>query len=94
MIYPMNLLERMIFSIRLLDTYFCQHITQFLTNCRTLSNWQLEFDRWAPSVIKITYRGSPSVRKNLGPLLRQNKFNVCLTTYEYVIRDKAALAKV
>ncbi|ESN95813.1 hypothetical protein HELRODRAFT_86367 [Helobdella robusta] len=60
----------------------------------TISNWMLEFDKWAPSVIKIAYKGSPNMRKNCQPLLRSGKFNVLLTTYEYVIKDKANLAKI
>ncbi len=60
----------------------------------TLSNWVNEFNHWAPTVISIIYKGDPQQRKNLGGLLRHGKFNVLLTTYEYVIRDKAALAKV
>ena len=60
----------------------------------TLSNWMLEFDRWAPSVIKVPYKGSPNVRRSLQHQLRTSKFNVLLTTYEYIIKDKAALAKI
>ena len=54
----------------------------------------LEFDKWAPSVIKVPYKGSPILRKSVQPLLKSGKFNVLMTTYEYVIRDKAVLAKV
>ena len=61
---------------------------------RTLSNWVLEFEKWAPSVIKIAYKGSPNSRRLLVPQLRAAKFNVLLTTYEYIIKDKAALSKV
>lgn len=60
----------------------------------TLSNWMLEFDRWAPSVIKYSYKGSPNVRRQIASSLKATKFNVVMTTYEYVIRDKAILAKV
>lgn len=60
----------------------------------TLSNWVLEFDRWAPSVVKIAYKGSPAVRRSLSFQIRQLRFNVLLTTYEYVMKDKAQLAKV
>merc|ERR1719483_775863 len=60
----------------------------------TLSNWMMEFDKWAPSVIKIPYKGMPHVRRNLQMQLKANKFNVLLTTYEYVIKDKAILAKI
>lgn len=60
----------------------------------TLSNWMLEFDRWAPTVIKYSYKGSPNVRRQLAASLKTTKFNVVLTTYEYVIKDKATLAKI
>lgn len=60
----------------------------------TLSNWVLEFDRWAPSVVKIAYKGAPVVRRSLTQRIRQSRFNVLLTTYEYVIKDRATLAKI
>ncbi|XP_059142940.1 transcription activator BRG1-like isoform X3 [Physella acuta] len=60
----------------------------------TLSNWMLEFDKWAPSVVKIPYKGSPNVRRTLAPQLKSTKFNVLLTTYEYIIKDKATLSKI
>ncbi|XP_073398702.1 probable global transcription activator SNF2L2 isoform X2 [Dendrobates tinctorius] len=60
----------------------------------TLSNWQYEFDKWAPSVVKIVYKGTPAMRRSLVPQLRCGKFNVLLTTYEYIIKDKHILAKI
>ncbi|MEE6459257.1 hypothetical protein FKM82_000584 [Ascaphus truei] len=60
----------------------------------TLSNWQYEFDKWAPSVVKIAYKGTPAMRRSLVPLLKSGKFNVLLTTYEYIIKDKHILAKI
>ena len=54
----------------------------------------LEFEKWAPTVVKVMYKGSPAVRKALAAQLRGGKFNVLLTTYEYVIKDKSTLAKV
>jgi SWI/SNF-related matrix-associated actin-dependent regulator of chromatin subfamily A protein 2/4 len=60
----------------------------------TLSNWVNEFARWAPSVINIVYKGDPTQRRNISTLLKQGKFNCLSTTYEYVIRDKACLAKI
>ena len=59
-----------------------------------MSNWIMELDRWAPSVIKIGYKGSPNARKQLAAQVRAGKFNVLVTTYEYIIRDKAVLSKV
>lgn len=60
----------------------------------TLSNWLLEFDRWAPTVKKMAYKGSPNARRSLQTQLRHTKFNVLLTTYEYVMKDKSVLAKI
>ena len=54
----------------------------------------MEFDRWAPSVIKIAYKGNPQVRRLFHHQLRTAKFNVLLTTYEYIIKDKSVLSKV
>eukprot|EP00126_Sphaerothecum_destruens_P000053 Sdes_comp10072_c0_seq1m1666 len=59
----------------------------------TLSNWVLEFEKWAPSVICVIYKGTPPVRKTLQYQIRTGKFNVCLSTYEYIIKDKSFLSK-
>uniref|UniRef100_A0A8C6L879 SWI/SNF related BAF chromatin remodeling complex subunit ATPase 2 n=1 Tax=Nothobranchius furzeri TaxID=105023 RepID=A0A8C6L879_NOTFU len=60
----------------------------------TMSNWVYELDKWAPSVVKIAYKGTPGLRRGLVPQLRSGKFNVLLTTYEYIIKDKHILAKI
>ncbi|KAG5880736.1 hypothetical protein JTB14_009146 [Gonioctena quinquepunctata] len=60
----------------------------------TISNWMLEFEKWAPSVVVISYKGSPGVRRIIQNQMRAAKFNVLLTTYEYVIKDKSVLAKL
>ncbi|XP_067084526.1 probable global transcription activator SNF2L2 isoform X3 [Osmerus mordax] len=60
----------------------------------TLSNWAYELDKWSPSIIKIAYKGTPAMRRSLVPQLRCGKFNVLLTTYEYIIKDKQILAKI
>lgn len=60
----------------------------------TLSNWIMEFSKWSPSVLKIIYKGQPTARKSLAYQVRQGKFNVLLTTYDYVIKDKAVLSKL
>ncbi|KJE95751.1 smarca2 protein, variant [Capsaspora owczarzaki ATCC 30864] len=59
-----------------------------------LSNWQLEFERWAPSIVKHVYKGSPAARRALHPIIRGGKFNVLLTTYDYIVRDKNVLSRV
>ena len=50
----------------------------------TLSNWSLEFEKWAPSVNVVCYKGSPTVRRIVQNQMRAVKFNVLLTTYEYM----------
>lgn len=60
----------------------------------TLTNWTLEFERWAPSVKKIVYKGPPAARKLQQNQVRANDFQVLLTTFEYIIRDKAVLSKI
>ena len=114
--------------------HMLRNLSAFLN--RTLSNWVYEFDKWAPSVVKVSYKvsgisldgrslfvmaknlmkiegfgqslqlcskienisvlsqGSPAARRAFVPILRSGKFNVLLTTYEYIIKDKQVLAKV
>lgn len=60
----------------------------------TLSNWLLEFEKWAPSIIVVSYKGSPNMRRSAASQIRVGKFNVVLTTYEYVMKDKSVLSKV
>lgn len=60
----------------------------------TLTNWNLEFEKWAPSVSRIVYKGPPNTRKLQQDKLRQGKFQVLLTTYEYIIKDRPVLSKI
>ncbi|KAM5375918.1 hypothetical protein ACJZ2D_005708 [Fusarium nematophilum] len=60
----------------------------------TLTNWNLEFERWAPSVSRIVYKGPPNARKQQQDKIRQGKFQVLLTTYEYIIKDRPILSKI
>ena len=60
----------------------------------TLTNWTLEFEKWAPSISKIVYKGAPQIRKMLGHQVRQGGFQVLLTTYEFIINDRPTLSKV
>src|SRR5208282_1163187 len=53
----------------------------------TMTNWALEFARWAPSVKIICYKGAPPVRRNLSLVIRQGNWQVLLTTYEFIIKD-------
>ena len=61
----------------------------------TLSNWVNEFRRWCPSATVIVYKGTPAQRKGLFKAeVREGHFNILLTTYEYIIKDKASLRKI
>jgi SNF2 family DNA or RNA helicase len=60
----------------------------------TLSNWRLEFVKWAPDIKVIAFKGSPKERQLQGAEIRKGRFNVCLTTYEYVMREKGLLGRV
>lgn len=60
----------------------------------TLTNWTLEFEKWAPSLSKIVYKGPPLARKQHQEKIRQGRFQVLLTTYEYIIKDRPILSKI
>ncbi|KAJ1680088.1 ATP-dependent DNA helicase Snf21, partial [Spiromyces aspiralis] len=60
----------------------------------TITNWSLEFEKWAPSVRTIIYKGKPPERRELHRHIRAGQFQVLLTTYDYVIRDRPVLSKV
>lgn len=60
----------------------------------TLSNWMLEFEKWAPSVTTLSYKGSPAARRAVQGQIKAGRFNVLVTTYEYIIREKAILSKL
>ncbi|KAK6058327.1 protein, SNF2 family [Cooperia oncophora] len=60
----------------------------------TLSNWNMEFEKWAPSVVKVVYKGNKESRRRVEGQIRKGAFNVLMTTYEYVIREKALLGKI
>ncbi|ONH66121.1 Transcription regulatory protein SNF2 [Cyberlindnera fabianii] len=60
----------------------------------TLTNWNLEFEKWAPSVKKITYKGNPNARKTMQHDIRTGNFQVLLTTFEYIIKDRPLLSKI
>lgn len=64
----------------------------------TVVAWQREFDKWAPEMNVIVYMGDVSSRTVLReqewrhPGNKRLKFNVLITTYEILLKDKAFLA--
>jgi ATP-dependent helicase STH1/SNF2 len=60
----------------------------------TLTNWNLEFEKWAPSISRVVYKGPPLARKQQQQQLRYGNFQVLLTTYEYIIKDRPVLSKI
>ncbi|CAK8563616.1 unnamed protein product [Lathyrus sativus] len=62
-----------------------------------LPGWESEINFWAPSIHKIVYAGSPDERRRLfKERIIHQKFNVLLTTYEYLMNkhDRPKLSKV
>lgn len=61
----------------------------------TMSNWEMEFARWAPAVTVTVFKGDSKNRRRIyETIIEKNKFNVCLATYEYVVRGKNWLKRV
>jgi ATP-dependent helicase STH1/SNF2 len=61
----------------------------------TISNWTNEIQKWAPDMINVVYKGVPSARKQIyKEEVESGKFNILLTTYEYVMKDKSFLSKL
>lgn len=62
----------------------------------TISNWIMEFSKWAPEIKLKVYKGAPNDRRNIAHQIKmeKEKFNVILTTYEYIMKDKFFLKKV
>lgn len=60
-----------------------------------MSNWVRELDAWAPSLVKVVYKGDPGTRKRIqARQMHGGKYNVLLTTYEFVVKDKNVLGKI
>jgi len=69
----------------------------------TLSNWMDEFHRWVPSIPIVMYHGTPQQRNDIfkTKIMRHlhggrptDKFPVVCTSYEMVLKDRAALSRI
>ncbi|KAM5569323.1 putative ATP-dependent DNA helicase CHR12 [Rosa sericea] len=60
-----------------------------------LPNWVTEFAAWAPSIKAILYDGRQEERKAMKEELSgEGKFNVLITHYDLIMRDKQFLKKI
>jgi len=58
-------------------------------------NWKAEIKRWLPKLTTVFYVGSKDVRaKIFQQQVIQLKFNILVTSYEFIMRDRAKLSKV
>ncbi|KZV88035.1 hypothetical protein EXIGLDRAFT_651615, partial [Exidia glandulosa HHB12029] len=60
----------------------------------TSTNWTLEFQNWMLRVKSMSYKGSPQNRRTLQNDIRMGQFQVLLTTYEYIIKDRPILCAI
>jgi ATP-dependent helicase STH1/SNF2 len=59
----------------------------------TLTNWVKEFEKWAPSIKKVIYTGDATKRKSIAYMMKNGKWNLCITTYEFILRDRNELSR-
>ncbi|CAG9949635.1 unnamed protein product [Clonostachys rosea f. rosea IK726] len=60
----------------------------------TLDNWKREFAKWTPEVNVLVLQGAKEERHELiNERLVDEKFDVCVTSYEMVLREKGHLKK-
>lgn len=60
----------------------------------TLDNWKREFERWIPEINVLVLQGNKDDRAELiKDRLVDEKFDVCITSYEMILREKSHLKK-
>lgn len=61
----------------------------------TLDNWKREFAKWTPEVNAIILQGDKHSRQEiLQDVIMEAKFDVLITSYEMVIKEKSTLKKI
>ena len=62
---------------------------------QTLDNWKREFAKWTPEVNAIILQGDKHSRQEiLQDVIMEAKFDVLITSYEMVIKEKSTLKKI
>ncbi|EME46555.1 hypothetical protein DOTSEDRAFT_70536 [Dothistroma septosporum NZE10] len=60
----------------------------------TLDNWKREFAKWIPDINVLVLQGAKEERHDLiNSRLIDEKFDVCITSYEMILREKSHLKK-
>ncbi|KAJ5322208.1 SNF2 family helicase/ATPase [Penicillium brevicompactum] len=60
----------------------------------TLDNWKREFARWTPDIDVLVLQGNKDERQQIiNDRLLQDEFDVCITSYEMILREKSHLKK-
>ncbi|KAH6690419.1 helicase SWR1 [Plectosphaerella plurivora] len=54
----------------------------------TLSNWEAEFEKFAPELSVLTYQGSQSVRQELAEEMLDTPYHVVLTSYTQIGKEE------
>lgn len=61
----------------------------------TLDNWRREFAKWTPEVDVLVLQGDKNERQEIiQKRLLTSDFDVCITSFEMVIREKSKLSKI
>ncbi|OQD74663.1 hypothetical protein PENDEC_c010G04723 [Penicillium decumbens] len=61
----------------------------------TLDNWKREFAKWIPDIKVLVLQGDKDERQRLiNEELLQDNFDVCITSYEMILREKSSLKKI
>eukprot|EP00915_Cephaloidophora_sp_WS-2016_P008177 GHVH01011311.1.p1 GENE.GHVH01011311.1~~GHVH01011311.1.p1 ORF type:complete len:1021 (-),score=183.02 GHVH01011311.1:98-3160(-) len=59
----------------------------------TLPNWISEFDRFCGEIKVLAYKGTPDERHLVARKIRKGMFNVLITTYDYILKEKQLLSQ-